>query len=276
MKIYRFYYILLILLGITIFVSCETPTSPEIAGSDTVSNINLTLPKISGVSADIDRVDLIVFGPGLDTIKTELAISPNSTKARGQLRVLGGQNRTFKAEAFTDSLLVFSGSITLTITAGKTISVNIPMTLQVPALTFVPNDTVLTNGSEFDVKLKVNKVDSLTTIGVRLLFDPNYLQVQDLARDDAFLKSNGGFVQQIIFNKDNTIGRVNLVLGVLPASKFVGGSGSIGIITFKTMAAGSCRLRLEVDPSVSSDLGLYNNKALLIPALGLGGFITIK
>lgn len=270
--IWRYFFVLLS----AIVLSCDYsgPTTPEIGS--VAPTIKVSLPKISATPMRINRVALKIFGAGMDTLKSDMTISESGTRASGRVKVPYGDSRTFKVDAFMDSIRVFSGQKSVKIESGKTVSVDIPMTLQVAALTLSPNDTTLTVGTEFTMKIRVNKVVNLTTLGTILKFDPALLQVKDLVREDSFLKSGGGSVQQISLGKDNTAGQVKLILGILPSASSVSGDGYICQVTFKTIAAGTTRIWLEADPKLSSDLGLFNQSAQSITAYGLDGIVVIR
>jgi len=144
---------------------------------------------------------------------------------------------------------------------------------QVPALTLTPIDTTLAKNSTFTVFVRAHHVDSLCTIGTKLLFDPARLQVVELGREDDFLKKNGGAVTQLQFSRDNVAGEVKLLLGVFPAGKSVSGEGKIARIVFQAVGSSVA----EIDLSLSGmDLGLYDQHAVLMPAVALGSRITIQ
>lgn len=267
-------YIFVLMSAVVLSCDYSSPTAPDLGS--VAPTIKISLPKLSATPMRINRVTLKVFGAGMDTLKSEMTISESGTRASGQVKVPSGDSRTFKVDAYLDSIRVYSGQKTQKIESGKVVTVDIPMALQVAALTLSPNDTTVSVGAQFSIKIKVNKVLSLTTLGTVLKFDPALLQVKDVVREDGFLKSAGGSVQQISLGKDNATGQVKLILGILPSVNSVSGDGFICTVTFKTIAAGTTRLWLETDPKLSSDLGLYNQTAQAITALGLDGMVIIR
>ncbi|MCD6097896.1 hypothetical protein J7K18_03280 [bacterium] len=150
-----------------------------------------------------------------------------------------------------------------------------------PAVLISPSSYSAVVGEVFDIEIALRYVEDLVGVGVRLNFDSEKLEVVELGREDDFLTSNSGAVNQLTFTSDNDEGYVKLVLGILPASASVsdmsGNARGIGKITFRALSPGTAELLLSVDNASDSDLGLYNSSAELIPDVETeSGNITIS
>jgi len=150
-----------------------------------------------------------------------------------------------------------------------------------PTVLVSPSSASVVVDEVFDIEIALKYVEELVGVGVRLNFDSDKLEVVELGREDDFLTSNSGAVNQLTFTSDNDEGYVKLVLGILPASASVsdmsGSARGIGRITFRALSPGTAELLLSVDNTHDSDLGLYDSSAELIPDVETeSGNITIS
>ncbi|HNY92200.1 MAG: hypothetical protein BWY77_01587 [bacterium ADurb.Bin431] len=253
--------------------ACEKPLSmaPDYSG---VSEATATfaLSKATLLETGISRLVISVTGEGMKAVTVDTAITAEG-QFRTDLKISPGKNRLFRVSAYQDTLLVLAGRDSLNLKEGQKVTLHMKLDFQVPALTLTPIDTTLARNSTFTVYVQAHHVDSLCTIGTKLLFDPARLQVVELGREDDFLKKNGGAVTQLQFSRDNTAGEVKLLLGVFPAGKSVSGEGKIARIVFQAVGSSTA----EIDLSLNGvDLGLYDQHAVLMPAVALGSRITIQ
>ncbi len=250
-------------------VPIEPPNSEEaaITASIDLSHTQLTASAITDIL-------LQVSGAGMDTVRKHLTL--DGTKATAQLKVKAGKSRTFTATAYQGATTVLSGSSTMDLAAGKSANVAIRLNFLISAIMLSPPDTSVAKDASFTLYIKARNVTDLCTFGAKISFDKTKLEVLDLGREDTFLKSNGGAINQLRFTKDNTLGKVEMVLGVFPATTSVTGDGKIGKIVFKALAAGTANLTISMDTAADADLGLYDKNANLVNSLALGGQITIR
>ena len=260
--------LLLVLTG-----ACEKPlsTTPEYTGTNGAT-ATVALSKATLLETGISRLVISVTGEGMKAVSIDTAITAEG-QFRTDLKISPGKNRLFEVSAYQDTLLVLAGSEILDLKEGQKVTLHMKLHFQVPALTLTPIDTTLARNSTFTVYVQAHHVSSLCTIGTKLLFDPDRLQVVELGREDDFLKKNGGAVTQLQFSRDNTAGEVKLLLGVFPAGKSVSGEGKIARIVFQAVGSSAT----EIDLSLNGvDLGLYDQYAVLMPAVALGSRITIQ
>ena len=253
--------------------ACEKPlsTAPEPPGA-AGATASFTLSKATLLETGISRLVITVTGAGMKAVTVDTAVTAEG-QFRTDLKVAPGKNRLFEVSAYQDTLLVLAGSDSLDLKENQKVTLRMKLEFQVPALTLTPIDTTLAKNSTFTVFVRAHHVDSLCTIGTKLLFDPARLQVVELGREDDFLKKNGGAVTQLQFSRDNVAGEVKLLLGVFPAGKSVSGEGKIARIVFQAVGSSVA----EIDLSLSGmDLGLYDQHAVLMPAVALGSRITIQ
>jgi hypothetical protein len=269
---------LLVALFSLAIVSCSKLT-PVSSGSDDEAAIVASIDMSqTGLSASaISSILMQVSGAGMDTVRKQLTL--DGTKATLQLKVKAGKSRTFSAIAYQGTLAVLRGTTTIDLVAGKSTNVPISMEFSIAAVILSPPDTTVAKDASFTLYLKARHVTDLCTFGARISFDKTRLKVLDLGREDAFLKSGDGSINQLRFTKDTTTttGKIDIVLGVFPASKAVSGEeGMIGRIVFKALTAGTADLNISLDSTADSDLGLYDKNANLIPSIALGSRITVQ
>jgi hypothetical protein len=264
------------LLIATFLWSCQrtTPTAPtlDLAG-DAIASV--TLPALDAGVVGFTKVVILVTGKGMDTLRKELM--PQAGVLKDTLKVPSGNGRIFKVTAYKNSAAVMAASDTLDLAAGKKIELPLKMSFLIPAITLTPTEKTVALNDTFSVYFKVHKVDSLAGVGFRLSFDKNKLQAMDIGREDAFLSSKGSAIFPLQFNRDNTLGQVNLVLGLLTPSLAVSGEGLVGRVRFKVLtAAGSTELALDADNTANSNWGLLTNRGVYLNAFTIGSKVTVR
>ncbi len=250
------------------------PISPQAEKSTEVS-IQFTLPKAANSNSSITRAIMVVTAANMDTIRKEL-VTASAGSFRDTLRVPSGKDRTFQVTLYQNTFAALKGEQTIDLPAGKRIELRLKLQFLLPALSLSPIDTTVAKNGLFTLKILAHRVDSLCTIGSKILFDPSKLQVVDMGRDDDFLKTNGGTIAQLQFSKNNATGEIKLVFGIFPAAKSVSGDGQIAHVVFKALNGSTTEIIPSLDNSVDPDLGLYDKSANLMNAVALGSKITIQ
>jgi len=119
-------------LSILYFGGCVSADKPISASDYAVSNFKLPLPQIESVQT-IDRVTIVVSGPGMENISQDLTIEGN--QASGTIEVPAGDSRMFRAEAYIGPVIYYSGnSAEIDIVAGQMVTVNIAMIDLTPSI----------------------------------------------------------------------------------------------------------------------------------------------
>jgi len=127
---------------------------------------------------------LIVSGPGMETIETELALSGGHLE--GEVDVPAGRKRKFEVRALDESgRVIYRGSATVDVVPGETIDLTINLYPVVPLVKLSPRFQEVNTNSPCSVDVKVFNIDSLYSIAFRVYF-PGYL----LAADSAILGRN--------------------------------------------------------------------------------------
>ena len=222
----------------------------------------------------ITKIVLIVSHSEMDTIRKEMSLGAGGASL--QLQVPTGKLLTFTATAYRSDTAILSGTTQFEAESGKTAAVSINLDFLVPALILTPPDSVITQGEEITAYIEARQCTDLGTVGAKITFDRTKLQVKELGREDAFLKSNSGSINQLKFFPDNANGTIDIVLGIFPSSAAVSGSGKIGKIVFTTVSTGTATISLSLDNTADSDLGLYDKNANLIDAFSLGSSLEIQ
>ncbi|MBN1540856.1 hypothetical protein JW992_01840 [candidate division KSB1 bacterium] len=269
-----FKHLVIIALFFAIGPACQSlaPTSPHAIETITVRTaFDLAA---SGLSASsLTRMALVVSAEDMDTLRTDLTLSGGH--ASGSIDVPAGSNRTFSALGYRGTDLVLQGSTKVNLEKGKETQVKIDLTYLLSTVILSPPRVSVAADSQFTLYLAARQVQKLAAFGARVVFDPTRLRVVELGRENAFLTSNGGSVTQMQFSRDNTLGRVDVVLGVFPASKAVSGSGNIARIVFQPLQSGSTTIELHIDTETDADLGLYDDQANPIQALALACAVAV-
>lgn len=145
-----------------------------------------------------------------------------------------------------------------------------------PTVLITSTSTSAGIGEIIDAKLAVKGIAELASIGVKITYDPYKLEIVRLNRDDTWLASNGGTVQQMAFTTDNTNGFAKIVLGIFPASKAVGDTSEtihhIAYLRIKALSAGTATLTVSINNASDSDLGIFNKNANLVSGVKTQNF----
>ncbi|HPN32909.1 MAG TPA: cohesin domain-containing protein [bacterium] len=249
------------------------PTAPQAMDMISVQTaVNLSAAGVSASS--LSRMVLEVCGEDMDSLRTDLTISGGY--ASGVIKVPAGENRTFTALGYQQDDLVLRGSTTVDLKKGEAIKVKIELAYLRSTVILSPPRVTVAADSSFTLYLAARQVQKLAAFGARITFDPTYLKVTELGRENAFLTSNGGSITQMQFHRDNTLGRIDVVLGVFPAAKAVSGDGTVARMRFEPLKSGSTVIQLHLDKETDADLGLYDNQAIAIKSLALACAVTIQ
>lgn len=267
---------MLALLIATLLWSCRqsAPTAPAPDKSgDAIASINLA--NWDAAVVGFTKVIILVTGKDMDSLRKEL--TPQAGVLKDTLRVPSGNRRIFQVTAYKNTTAVMAAGDTVNLAAGKTVALTLKMSFLIPAITLTPTEKTIAVNDTFSVYFKVHKVDSLAGVGVRLTFDKNKLQAIDLGREDAFLTSRSATIVPLQFSRDNSLGQVNLVLGLIGPQQAVSGEGLIGRVLFKALTSGaSSELVLQADNSVDSNWGLLTNQGVYLNAFTIGSKVTVR
>ncbi len=265
----------MVITGLTLWaLACEKPMSVAPAAEEQAEvTAAFSLPRMS-TTAPLSKIVITVTGTDMDTLRNEVLVT-EAGLVRASLTVRAGKKRIFDVAAYQNNVAILAGRDSLDVVAGKKTELAMKLGFLVPALSLTPVDTSVTKTHTFTVYIVAHHVDSLCTIGTKLLFDPARLQVVDLGREDDFLMKNGGAVTQLSFSKDNTAGEVKLVLGIFPASKSVSGEGRVARVVFKAHEGPTADLNLLLHASGDGDLGMFDKHANSMTAYALGSHIRI-
>ncbi len=268
--------LMLALLIATLLWSCRqsAPTAPAPDKSgDAIASINLA--NWDAAVVGFTKVIILVTGKDMDSLRKEL--TPQAGVLKDTLRVPSGNRRIFQVTAYKNTTAVMAAGDTVNLAAGKTVALTLKMSFLIPAITLTPTEKTIAVNDTFSVYFKVHKVDSLAGVGVRLTFDKNKLQAIDLGREDAFLTSRSATIVPLQFSRDNSLGQVNLVLGLIGPQQAVSGEGLIGRVLFKALTSGaSSELVLQADNSVDSNWGLLTNQGVYLNAFTIGSKVTVR
>jgi len=129
-------------------------------------------------------------------------------------------------------------------------------------------------GEVVEAELGVEAIGELAAIGVTLSFDIYKLEVVQLSREDEWLTSNGGTVQQMEFSTDEENGITKIVLAIFPRNDTtaVGDETEIfhpiALMRIRTLSAGDATMTVSIDNTVDSDLGVFDADANLVSGIG--------
>lgn len=257
-----------------VFLACnsQTPLTPS---SHKEIAVHAAIPVHPSLAANngLTSMELVVSGENMDTVRTDLSLT--ATGAEGQVNVPSGSQRTFAVTGYMNNIAALQGSTTANLEGGSPLELTINLDYLISTIILSPPQASVTQDSSVTIHLGARNVQNLAIFGARIQFDPLLLRVTDLGRKDSLLTHEEGSITQLEFSKDNSAGYVDVVLGIFPASSAVSGTGPIAEITFKGLTNGEANLELITDPSVDSDLGLYDRTANEITSLALGNRIQI-
>ena len=273
-KIQKIGTVLIALLFFAMSISCAklTPTDPSSPRTTIAARISFAQSGLT--AASFDSLIMTVSGNGINPIKQQLIL--DGVKARAQIDVPAKVGLLATVTAYRDSRLVMSGADSFQVADGQTLPLTIKMNFLVPTLILSPPDTSMSVGGMVTLYLGARGVLNMATFGAQVQFDPDVLSVTELGREDAFLKSNSGNVNQLLFTKNNTLGTVDVVLGIFPSTAAVSGQGNVGRIVFTAVDTGVTDLMIRVDHDSNSNYALFDQNADLMYAMGLGGRITVQ
>ncbi len=246
--------------------------SPENSYSSIAAHVKFMEPRLS--AASFDSLILTIKGKDVNTVKQKLTLE--GTKANAHVKVPADVELTASVTAFKDSMQVMQGDNTFSVDAGKTVALTIKMDFLVPTIILSPPDSVLFKGEKITLYLAARSIVDMATFGAQVQFDPSILQVEELGREDDFLTSKAGNVNQLLFTQNNEKGTIDVVLGIFPASKCVTGEGNVGRIVFTAISSGTTDLSIRIDHDKNSNYALFDKNADLMYAMGLGGRITVQ
>ena len=116
-------------------------------------------------------------------------------------------------------------------------------------------------GEVITADLKVKNIEELAGIGLKLAYDPLKLEVTLMTRDDSWLASEGGTIQQMEFTSNNEQGYSKIVLAIFPSNKAVGDENDtyhpIAQLRIKTLSAGTAGMTISLNNTDDSDLGVF-------------------
>ena len=251
-----------------------SPNEPTTADHTSVTT-SVNFPGQSLSVMAVSRIDLVVFGAGVDTIKTQLTL--NGTRATGQVSVPVNKTLTFQVTVYdANNVILLQGQTVTTVSKDQANSIAVTLQFQVPALILTPTQASIAVGDSIEVMLQARNVSNMTSLGARILFDQTRLQVVDLDIDPDFISGNDGELVLLPVDQDFTTGKVDIVMGVVPASSSVSGDGILGKVLFKTLVADTVDLDISLDSTTDSDLGMYNSTAQSVDALTLGNRLIIQ
>jgi hypothetical protein len=130
-----------------------------------------------------------------------------------------------------------------------------------PTVALLSGSSSAVIGEVITADLKVKNIEELAGIGLKLAYDPLKLEVTLMTRDDSWLVSEGGIVQQMEFTSNNDQGYSKIVLAVFPANKAVGDLNDayhpIAQLRIKALSAGTAGMSISMNNTADSDLGIF-------------------
>ncbi|HHS50380.1 MAG TPA: hypothetical protein ENN07_04615 [candidate division Zixibacteria bacterium] len=141
----------------------------------------------------------------------------------------------------------------------------------------VPTVAVLSSGSSMvvgevvEAQVQMKGISEVAGFGLKLVYDPFKLEIVSMTRDDNWLTSNDGSVQQMALNTFNEDGYAKVVLAVFPTSASVGSTDDtykpILDLRVRAKSAGNATLSVSIDNTADSDLGIFNASADLVTGI---------
>lgn len=122
--------------------------------------------------------------------------------------------------------------------------------IQGPALMFSPRKVDVNIESVFTLDIMVEEVTALAGVNIVVVFDPSYLQLEDITVYDtetAFFRTNGGTVVSF-YEYDNISGSLTISSGVAtgdPAG--VDGTGAVAGADFRAVGSGTTEVAIARD-----------------------------
>lgn len=106
----------------------------------------------------------------------------------------------------------------------------------VPQVRLTPEKVETQMGGTFSLNVQVENVNDLFSAPLRLKFDPNVLQLQEVTRG-SFLAADG---REVLFTRNiqNEAGETSIQLSRMPGNAGMSGSGSLVTLTFQVVGKG--------------------------------------
>ncbi len=130
-----------------------------------------------------------------------------------------------------------------------------------PTVALQSSSSSMVIGEIIQTDLSIKAIPEIAGVGIKLVYDPYKLEIVEITRDDSWLASEGGTVQQMELTTNNDQGYAKIVLAVFPTSMSVGDEEdvyhTIADIRVKALSAGSASLSISIDNGADSDLGIF-------------------
>jgi len=170
-----------VVLAILILSGCSQKGINDDAAPSIALHMKVTEPALI---EQVSQFWLIVTGPGMDTVRTELTLSGGHLE--GEVDVPAGRKRKFEVQARDQSnRLIYRGSTTVDVEPGETIDLTINLYPVVPLIKLSPRFLQVPADTTFALDVKVFNIDSLYSIAFRVYFPGDLL-----AADSAILGRN--------------------------------------------------------------------------------------
>ncbi len=131
----------------------------------------------------------------------------------------------------------------------------------VPTIAVISSGNAMLVGEVVEAQVKIKAVPEVAGLGFKLNYDPYKLEIVSLTRDDSWLASGGGTIQQMALNTFNEAGYAKVVLAIFPTTNAVGDEEdayhSVLSIRVRAKSAGNATLSISIDNSTDSDLGVF-------------------
>lgn len=156
-----------VVLAILILSGCSQKGVNDDAAPSIALHMKVTEPALI---EQVSQFWLIVTGPGMDSIQTELTLSGGHLE--GEVDVPAGRKRKFEVQARDQSnRLIYRGSTTVDVVPGETIDLTINLYPVVPLVKLSPRFQEVDPGSPCSVDVKVFRIRDLYGISFRIHYD---------------------------------------------------------------------------------------------------------
>jgi len=156
-----------VVLAILILSGCSQKAVNDNAAPSIALHMKVTEPALI---EQVSQFWLIVTGPGMDSIQTELTLSGGHLE--GEVDVPAGRKRKFEVQARDQSnRLIYRGSTVVDVEAGETIELTINLYPVVPLVKLSPRFQEVDPGSPCSVDVKVFRIRDLYGISFRIYYD---------------------------------------------------------------------------------------------------------
>ena len=156
-----------VVLAILILSGCSQKTINDDAAPSIALYMKVTEPALI---ESVTQFFLIVTGPGMDSIQTELTLSGG--RLEGEVDVPAGRKRKFEIRALDESgSVIYRGSATVDVEPGVTIELTINLYPVVPLVKLSPRFQEVDPNSPCSVDVKVFRIRDLYGISFRIHYD---------------------------------------------------------------------------------------------------------